>query len=95
MLKLVKWAYNLGVKHERARIAQILRIEGISISDKRDYYRAEMKEETSEVRKDWLKKKEEVFNCINQIINKMFEPDYNEPLKREDYASPINPKGEE
>lgn len=77
MFNLIKWAYNLGVKHERRRIADALVIEAqqqrdLASSLHWDSLRANAEKEKEHA--DRLQKQEAIKNGIADVIFRLFEP---------------------
>jgi len=77
MLKLVKWAYDLGIRHERVRIAAHLQVHstnaGNSISAMDDMFREEMsKSKPNKNRLQRLEFDKAVNHRVREMITDMF-----------------------
>lgn len=85
MLKLLKWAYDLGVKQERTRIARELENEMASRTVYLDTgFDMLRNEKMSKPRKARLEHTVAVSEAMRSIISKIFEP------KHEDRANNIS-----
>lgn len=82
MLKLVKWAYELGVKQERTRIARELEREQSRRTFESNLQRGMLRDDDlklSKVRRQRLEFVNAVSVEIVDIVNKIFEPNHSLP----------------
>ena len=77
MLKLAKWAYSLGVKQERVRIARALEgelhLQRMSLSIGHDMY-SDKSSNMTEKRKSRLKQDLEVGERVGAIVEAIMRP---------------------
>lgn len=75
MLKLVKWAYDLGIRHERIRIASHLQAKAHQSGLNRDVVLDMLRENAKMPKKraERLDFEIAVSNRVEEIINEMFD----------------------
>lgn len=95
MLKLVKWAYDLGVRHERARIANFLELESQRSSSNRNSIDQKMNEIATS-KKDYANKKRkklEISFAVEQRVEQIIQAIFYEQSDWTSRGSVIFPEG--
>lgn len=75
MFKVLKWAYSLGVKHERERVAALIQAEAVRVGRREsDIFNTFRNDEVPKAKEEELRVQGKVYQAATRLINNLFEP---------------------